>query len=285
MTMRRIVVVGGAILMFVSVSAFAAIEFEFRRQTRSDTDPNGRSDVSARAWVDGDRSRLDYISGSIYPKGNYLLQMQGSRRLVIVDPLSKDFVEMNMTNVAAAVGSAPVRVDDLKTDVQKLDDHPVVAGHRTDHYRIHQSYDITVTFGSMSMRQSVNTVIDRWVTMAFGDVSGDYLSGGPLQTGNAELDKIILSESSKVPGFKMRETIAITTTSNNARGSQSKLAVDPVRRQSSEMTVTGVRLVDKDLDFFSIPFGFVKKTSTRTASERAPVHILSMEPEGSASKP
>src|SRR3954451_7692178 len=87
------------LLVVTASSARAAIQYEFRQTTSSDLDTIPSTDCAGRAIIDGDRSRIEFVTGNAYPSGTYLIATNGSRMMTFVDPSKKTFVEINAASV------------------------------------------------------------------------------------------------------------------------------------------------------------------------------------------
>ena len=182
--------------------------------------------------------------------------------------------------VATALGSAKISIANKKVGVTLLEDHPTIAGLPTDHYRLTFSYDITVTFGTLPLSETVHTVIDKWVTQAFGDVGEMFLASGALKTGNPDLDELSDAENTKVKGFALRQTINVTTV-NNAPQVAKQLPLRRTSTQTREITITSIEpKAALPNMLFTIPAGYHKADPLRDDSQKAPLQILSMEPSG-----
>ena len=160
-----------------------------------------------------------------------------------------------------------------------MDDHPVMAGLPTDHYRMTATYAITVVFGTISLTQNVETVIEKWVTTAFGDVGASFLLTGPPKTGNVNLDKVLDAETADVKGLPLRQLISISTSSEAAKGRRSELKISPVKKQTSEMIVTSIQaLATVSPVMFQVPSTYKKVDNIRGTVDQDPVTNLSLEP-------
>jgi hypothetical protein len=262
-------------------AAFAAVEYEFHQTTSSEVEQIPSGDLTARAVIDGQRSRVDFVGGSAYPPGTYVVSTNGSRTLVFVDPLSKSFTEINVAAATAAMGSSKITIENTSSNFQTLDDHPIVAGYPTDHYRMTVRYDMTVTLGSLPLKQSVETVLDKWTTTAFGDVGETFLSDHGVKTGNQKIDDLIDEETTKVKGLALKQRVEITTTNRNGQAPDSKLKINPTRKQTRDFLVTSIRRVDAVAASFFIPAAY-HKTDPRQADPQQPkIHMLSLEPPSS----
>lgn len=278
--MKMRVVWGIAVLLAAQVAFASAIRYEFRQTTSSDLDNVRSTDCSGRAVIDGERSRVEFLTGNSYPPGTYVITTNGSRNLTFVDPSKKSFVDINAAGVAVALGSANITISNTKIDVTPMPDHPLIAGIPTDHYRVSISYDITVLLGTIPMTQSARTIIDKWVTTAFGDVAETFLSSGALKTGNPDLDELVDAENTKVKGFTLRETMQVTTTANRSPipGSDLNKVFRPTRTQTREILITSIEATPKvGAMEFMVPASFHRADPLKDDTKKAPMNVLSMD--------
>ncbi|HVR40397.1 MAG TPA: hypothetical protein VMU84_14975, partial [Thermoanaerobaculia bacterium] len=87
--MKNALVVVVVVALFVTLPMFAAVQYEFFQKSSSDTEAMPSTDMSARAIIEGDKSRIDVIGGNTYPPGTYVITTDGSRRVFFVDPTMK----------------------------------------------------------------------------------------------------------------------------------------------------------------------------------------------------
>jgi len=267
-------------LLFICHTAGAAIQYEFQQMSRSDGS-QPPTQYSGRAVIDGDRSRVDVLSGNAYTPGVYVISTNGSRTLAFVDPMKKIYAEVNAGSVAASVGANNLTIDNLSSAANKLDDHPVIAGVPTDHYRLTLTYDITLMMGTIVLRQNVHTTVDKWTTVMFGDIGEAFLANNGIRTGNPKLDEIIDIETTKIKGFPLREISQTVTT--DARGASSSTlakegAYSRTRTQTREMLITSIRQTVVPATTFSIPVTYRKSESSDEKLTPTQVQTLSMEP-------
>jgi hypothetical protein len=270
------------LLVITAPSAAAGIQYEFRQTTSSDLESIPATDCAGRAIIDGDRSRVDFISGNEYPAGTYIIATNGSRSMTFVDPSRKSFVEVNAASVATSIGARKITVANKKIDVTKLPDQTTVAGIPTEHYRMIMSYDITVAFGNLPLTQTVKTTIDKWTTSAFGDIGDTFLASGALHTGNPDLDDLISAENSNIKGFALRQIVNVTTINNRAPvNGETQLKVSRTVTQTRELLVTSIQPVAQiGLATFTVPVTFHKAGPVHDDTQKAPMQVLSMEPSG-----
>lgn len=270
--MRRVWM--GVALVLVAHAAFPAIQYEFIQTSRSESDT---TDFTARALVDGQRSRVEFLSGNAYPPGTYVISTDNTRNLLFVDPTQKSYTELNTMMVASAIGTSSITIANFVPTVTKLDDRILIAGLPADHYRLTMTYDITVHFKAMPVKQSVYAVIDKWTTVQFGDAGEALAALNGLQTGNQQIDEMITAETTKIRGFPLKQTVQITTTNLARRKNQSQLKIPATRTRSREFTVTKVGEVSAQESTFIVPAGF-RKLNFAEQAPKSQIQVLSLEP-------
>lgn len=273
--MKKLMLV--AALALVALPLSAAVQYEFFQRSSSDDSNTPPSDMTARAVIDGTRTRVDFLSGNVYPPGTYMISTDGSRRLYFVDPAKKWYTEVNTAGVASAIGSSNIKIENLQAKVDRLPDSAVIAGVEADHYQTTITYDITVQPKAMPLKQHVRTVIDQWVTLKFGTTStaGVYNSS---RTGNADVDRLIEAETEKVKGFPLRQMVTITTTKDLAPKA-SELKLPRSRTIVREMVVTRVSETDANPAAFTIPAAY-RRAEVAEIPKGSNVQVLTMEPAG-----
>ena len=276
--MRRVGLVMVLLVAGTVQGLFAAVQYEFRQTTHSDLETMPPIDVTGRGVIDGDRSRVDFLSGTGYAAGSYIISTNGLHTLTFVNPAKKTYVDVNAASVASAIGSARITISNKKVNLTQLDDHPVIAGLPTDHYRLTLAYDITLAFGTIPLEQHVNEIVDKWVTQALGDIAETFLASGGIRTGNPDLDDLIAVENTKIKGFALKQTMSVTTT-NDHQPEQTKLTMRRSVTQTRELTLTSVEpKATVPADLFTVPASFHKPDPLNDDSRRAPLQILTLQP-------
>lgn len=264
----------------VSLPLSAAVRYEFRQTVQSDFKGIPSSDITARAIIDGQRSRVDFLAGAPYGAGSYVINA-GDKMMYIVQPQKKTYTEIDVPSQSDPLQAAAsrIQISNDKIDLKKLGDHPVIAGLPTDHYRLNTSYDITVTLGSVSLRQTVRTAIDKWTTDSFSESLSAVLGSSVPHTGNDKLDALIDAEAGKIKGLPLRQITTITTLGDQ-RNFGSVLKVDPKRQQTSEVTISSIEEIPTPAGTFQIPGDYKKAdlSQDQKESDGSTVHILNMEP-------
>lgn len=250
-------------------SASAAIQYEFTQKNTTAATVEPVTDLTARAIVDGEKSRVDFVGGTLYPPGTYVISTDSSRRLTFVDPAKQWFTEFDTASVASALGSSNIRISNFKSSFEMREDRPMIAGHATEHSRLTMRYEITVTVKGIPLTQHVQTEVDTWATNDFASQhASTFLSS--LRTGNPDIDRLLDAEALKLKGFPLRQTVT-TRTVANLPPSRSELKVPTAKTIVREMWVSSIRETSADPSMFLLPAGYrradvpdVPKAATQT---------------------
>ena len=256
-------------LSLIAVSASAAIQYEFTQKNSTPAAVEPVTDLTARAIVDGDKSRVDFLGGTLYPPGTYVISTDAARRLLFVDPTKQWFTEFDTATVASALGSSNIRITNFKSSFELREDRPVIAGHATEHSRLAMRYDITVTVKGIPLKQRVETDVDTWATTDFAAASASsFLT--TIRTGNVDIDRLLDAEALKVKGFPLRQTVT-TRTVADLPPSRSELKTPTTKTIVREMWVSSIREMTADPSMFKLPVGYrradvpeVPKAATQT---------------------
>jgi hypothetical protein len=240
-------------LAFVAVPSFAAIQYEFMQKNITGDIVTPTTDLTARAIVDGPRSRVEFLSGNLYPPGTYVISTDGSRRLFFIDPEKRWYTEVNTSGIATALASSNIKIENFKQDVQKFPASEKIAGIDTEHRRVTMSYDVTLPIKDMPLRQHVQTEIETWATNKFGAVHQGFFSGG-LRTGNPDIDRVLEAELSSANGFPLRQIVTIRTSYDLQH--RSNLQTPTTRTITRETWVTSIGEIKAQPAQFVVPASF-----------------------------
>jgi hypothetical protein len=266
-----------ALLVCFSTTLSAAVAYDFRQTHRSDRGSRKPAEAQGNGIIEGNRSRVDFTGGNIYPPGAFIISTRGASSVIMANPATKSYAEVNLVALASRIASGEIEIRNLKTRVEKLPDHPTVSGFPTDHYRTETSYEISLRGSTLRLTQKVHTVIEKWTTSAFGDVAGAFLDLDTFRTGNPQMDALLETELSKVKGLPLR-TVTTVTTSGTGNLVRSSSKLEPQKRvQVSELLLSNVRVEAASATRFEVPAGFAK-AQERSVEDQSRVHMLSMEP-------
>lgn len=264
-------------LVLFAVPSFAAIQYEFLQKNTSDDEVQPTTELTARAFVDGGRSRVEFMAGNVYPPGTYMIATDGARRMFFVDPVKQWYSEVNTAGLATALATSNIKIENLKTNLQELPDTATIAGIEARHRRMTMAYDMTLTVKDIPLKQHIRTEIDSWTTDRFGTLGQNYLSSG-FHTGNPELDQIIDAETSKVDGFPLRQVVTIRTSYDLPI--RSNLKTPTTRTITRETWVTRISEMQPQPGLFAVPATYRRAEQPET-NEATPNVLTFDGPNGS----
>ena len=273
--MKRLLVT--VALALLAVPSYAAIQYEFSQKNITGDAVTPATDLTARAIVDGQSSRVEFLGGNLYPPGTYVISTDGFRNLYFVDPEKKWYTEVNTSSITAALGGGSITIVNFKSDVKKLDDQQVIAGVPTDHYRDTMSYDITLMMKTIPLKQHVRTDIDTWTTTQFGTVNASFL-GNAARTGNTQLDQLIETETTRVPGFPLRHQVSIKTSYNAP--ARTNLQRPTSKSITRETWVTSIRETTATPGLFTFPATYRRADQPDLPQTGPATQTVTFEPTG-----
>ncbi|HEY0160764.1 MAG TPA: hypothetical protein VGF28_25990 [Thermoanaerobaculia bacterium] len=262
-----------ALALVISPLSFAAVQYEFIQKNTSDDEVQPTTDLTARATVDGGRSRVEFLSGNLYPPGTYMIATEGARRMFFIDPVKEWYSEVNTGGLATALAAANIKIENLKTNVQSLPDTQKIAGIEAQHRRVTMSYDMTLTLKDIPLKQHIRTEIDSWTTDRFGTIDQNFLSTG-FRTGNPEVDQIIAAETSQVEGFPLRQVVTIRTSYDLPI--KSNLKTPTTRTITRETWVTKIAETQAASALFVVPATY--RRAEEPAAPEATTKVLTFDP-------
>jgi hypothetical protein len=261
-------------LLSMATPLFAGLRYEFTESTRTEETAK-TTHLVARAVVEGAMSRLDVLSGDRYEPGSYILT-HGDNRIYVVNPAQKSYAEYSGSD--RPVNPERVQIKNVKSNFIEVPEATpvVIAGYPTRHFRLQLTYDIEVQMGTITIRQSVETAIDKWVTNAFDHIVEQYRANlDDVKTGNPQIDALIATEASRFRGLPLRERSQIVTRAEKSKSS--KVNLPTTRKRTREMTVSRIEEVTVSPNFFAIPVDY--KLGQATKPPGTTTQYLTMQPE------
>jgi hypothetical protein len=262
----------GLALTLIALPSIAAIQYDYTQKSVTEDEVVPTTDLVARATVDGTKTRVEFLSGNLYPPGTYVVSTDGSR-LFFIDPTKKWYTEFNAAGAVSAIGANNIKIDNLRSDTKDLGDGPMIANTPTRHYQLTVDYDVTLMLRQIPLKQSVHTVIDNWMTTKYGELVPNTIASG-TSTGNVDVDRMLELETTKMAGFPLRQTVSIRLTpAGSSVNSQLKMSQRTVLR---EMQVSAIRELESKPSDFAIPAGFTPaNVGERPKSQ---TQVLTFEP-------
>lgn len=261
------------VALVIALPVSAAIQYEFVQKSSSDDNSKAPTDLTARVTVDGLSSRYDFIGGNVYPPGTYAISTDGARRFYFVDPTHKWYTEVDTAGMASSLGASSIKIENFKASAEPVPDNTKVAGLETNRYLQTITYDISLPFRGMTLKQHVRTDIDTWTTTQYPELHATALSSA-TSTGNPNIDQLIEAETTKIEGFPLRQVVKIRVTSEIAV--KSKLEIPTSKMITRETWVTEIRQVQPSGALFTVPVTY--RRADQPDLPRTAAKVLTFEP-------
>lgn len=242
-----------AVAFIVALPATAGMYYE-----AATTVDQGGNDQKVRAWVDGPKSRVEFLTGKkkdLLAPGTYLVTTDGGETVYLVDPDEKTYSVWDLEALFATFGAVMesmegvVDIDFTDLSSEKLLQEPgeTMLGYDTQHVRWKSGYTMEMKILGMKRGQRVEMVQDSWVTSGLTDPGfAVWLRKDRFKTGNEGFDQLMAQEMGKVEGFPLRSVVQ--TTMRNKKGKE--------RTTTTTTVVEVLRQESVEDGLFEIPEGY-----------------------------
>jgi hypothetical protein len=242
----------------------AGMSYDF--VVRSQSDRSGNKEmvmVKGRGTFAGTDGRIDILEsasgGNVFgAKGSYFLMLDGGKKMLLVDPTNKQYVEWDMANMLAGMsklvnaigGLVKMEMSDVKIDSRNLGPGETIEGYRTVHYQMIQNYSMTVKIFGRGSRSRVESTTDYYFAPALKGLANPFVSNsqGWAQSADMFNNPDYKSQMSAALGkmeFGVPLKTVVRSISTDDKGKQSTSVV------TSEMV--GFKSVDVPRSAFAIP--------------------------------
>lgn len=248
------------------------IEYTFRLsgslETRGRTTP--AAGMLARGRVVDRTARLDFDSLQNRPMpmaetGGYMIMSASSDNLTIVVPSRKESVQITLSDFAkftvGAMTAGPngpkLKISNVEVTTRSLGAGNKIAGYATKHFRITQSYTITVAAMTQTHTRQTRTTTDYWVAPGLKQLLNPYLDVERAMThaamsaldGGAQLMERTTKARTRLGGAPLR---IVTTTTDSDEGGTSM-------RRVTTSEVLNLRRTVVDASAMKAPADYLKR--------------------------
>jgi hypothetical protein len=173
---RLVAMVGVPVLLAASTPLPHGTAYDFVvRSTSSQTGNKESVMMRGRGVFAGDNAKIEILdsgpmagdNNTFGNKGSYFLMAEGGKKMLLVDPSQKTYLEWDMQSMVAGLakmmnalgGLVKMEMSDFKMDTQELGAGETIQGYPTRHVRTNQNYTITArVFGKTHVSKSETTV-------------------------------------------------------------------------------------------------------------------------------
>lgn len=158
---------------------------------RSETGGKESITMRGRGAFAGNEARIDIVEtmvpGDAFgSKGSYFLVKEGGKKMLLVDPANKQYMEWDIANMLSGLskltnamgGMVKMEMSDVKIDAQNLGAGETIQGYKTEHYRLVQNYTVNMKVFGRSSKSRSETTTDYYFAPALKGLSNPFVSSG-----------------------------------------------------------------------------------------------------------
>lgn len=252
------------------VSGGTTYEFIVRSQSSQSGDKEAVM-MHGRGTFAGTDSRIDLLqtpaqaSGSdmFGSKGSYFLVLDGGKKMMLVDPTNKQYMEWDMANMLAGMskvmnavgGLVKLEMSDIKIDAHNLGSGGTIQGYPTVHYQMVQNYTITAKVLGRSSTSRSESTTDYYFAPALKGLANPFVQNGQAWAqsfdifNNPDYKSQMTAAQSKIQyGVPLKSVVRTVRTDEKGKQEVSVVTTEMVN----------FRNTDVPRSTFEIPAGFAK---------------------------
>jgi hypothetical protein len=258
------------VLLAASAPPTGGTSYEFIvRSTSTQTGNKESVMMRGRGTFAGDDAKIEIIetggaaaanSNAFGGKGSYFLVVDGGKKMLLVDPSQKTYLEWDMQSMIAGMakmvnalgGLVKMDMSDVKIDAQDMGPGEKVQGYQTKHVRMTQNYTVTAKLFGKSSKSRSETTVDYYFAPALKALVNPFVQNSQAWASsldmfnNADYKSQMAAAQSKVQGVPVKTVVR--TVSTDEKGKQ----------QTSVVTTEMVNFKNVDVPSatFAIPTGY-----------------------------
>lgn len=242
--------------------------YEFTVRSQNTQSGNRESVImKGRGMFAGDNARLEILDASgsgggdmFGSRGSYFLLLDGGKKMLLVDPAQKSYMEWDMESMLAGMnkmmgalgGLVRMEMSDVKIEAQGMGSGGVVNGYSTQHVRLIQNYTMNAKVMGRSSTSRVETTTDyyfapelRALVNPFVQNSGAFTAMGNMFN-DPEYKRQMEVAQAKLTGVPVKTVARSVTTQPDGKQETSIVTTE----------MTGFQNTDIAAATFAVPSGF-----------------------------
>jgi hypothetical protein len=119
-------------------------------------------------------------------KGSYFLVRDGGKKMLLVDPNNKQYMEWDLASMLAGLstmmnavgGLVKMEMSDIKIDAQNLGAGETIQGYQTQHFRMVENYTMNAKVFGRSSKSRSETTTDYYFAPALKNLANPFVQNG-----------------------------------------------------------------------------------------------------------
>ena len=252
------------------MSGGTTYEFIVRSQSTQSGDKEAVM-MRGRGTFAGTDGRIDILEASAQAggsqmfggKGSYFLVLDAGKKMVLVDPANKTYMEWDMASTLGGMSKAmnamggmmKMEMSDIKIEAHNLGAGETLQGYSTHHYQMVQNYTVTMKMFGRSSKTRTESTIDYYFAPALKGLANPFMANSQAQAQSMDMfnnpdykSQMAAAQARIQYGVPLKSVIR--TVSTDDKGKQSVSVV------TSEMV--NFKNTDVPSSTFAIPANFTK---------------------------
>ena len=237
----------------------------------SQSDGTGNQDavvMRGKGTFAGSDGRIDILeagpqgnTGMFGGKGSYFLMLEGGKKMTLVDPANKQYMEWDMASMLAGIsramnvmgGLVKMEMSDIKIESHNLGAGETLQGYKTVHYQMVQNYAVSVKVFGRGSKSRTETTTDYYFAPALKGLANPFVSNSQAWAqsfdvfNNPDFKSQMVAAQSKIEyGVPVKSVVKTVTTD------------DKGKRQTSVVTSEMINFHNTDVpaSTFHVPVGY-----------------------------
>jgi hypothetical protein len=245
--------------------------YEFIVHSQSDRTGNKESVIMrGKGTFAGSDGRIDILEASAQGstdmfggKGSYFLMLDGGKKMMLVDPANKQYMEWDMASMLAGIsrtmnavsGLVKMEMSDIKIESHNLGAGETLQGYKTVHYQMVQNYTVTVKVFGRGPKSRSESTTDYYFAPALKGLANPFVANSQAWAqsfdmfNNPDFKAQMAAAQSKIEYGVPLKTV-VKTVSTDDKG----------KRQTNVVTSEMVNFHNTDVpaSTFRIPAGYTQ---------------------------
>jgi hypothetical protein len=246
---RGTVLIVGLLCVVLAAQVTLADSYYYESVTRTTPQKGKPQQDHMRAWVDGEKVRMEFPEGGHngrVEEGAYMLTTNAGETVYMVNPAEKTYFEFDpaaLLSFVEATGMMDIEFRDVSAEVLETGSGGDVLGHDTTRYKVRSMLTMDMNIMGMQRSDRMESTQELWLTPDVGaDAWMMFLKWVPA--GSDVKSYVEWAEGAGLSrGLPLKSTTITTVT--NKKGKTSTM--------TSEMEVTTLRQEDIASSIFEIP--------------------------------
>lgn len=250
----------GLAVVHLAVAGAPMAPFYYEATTTRSTEGKGEPQVSKlRAWVDGQRTRIEFLAGSKkdLPEGSFVVTKDGGDTVFFVNPKKQAYARWELDDAVKDLadrlkkegGLVRLAISDVSDEKLVEEPSEPILGFPATHRKWRSGYTLKYAILGIDQERREDTVQEIWFSDRIAGSGYDaILQPSRLKTGHEGLDKVVAGRLGEPHGFTLRSEV-----------------VSKVRQKGKEQTqrsrtdVTLLREEASNPSRFEVPSGYQER--------------------------